>query len=565
MSENLYIQKDVICSMRDGINLYADIYAANNRLKNPVLICRTPYDKNRATYVNDAKILAANGYTIVVQDVRGRFKSEGEFVWMWEDRHITGDAEDGYDTIEWASKLELSDGKIGTWGHSNPSWHTWLMISSANTKLKSALSSGMAARTLDLTRGIFETGRRLEWTYQLASPIRKKLDDHSGPYEQMDSIKYWNRVERGKYIWWTPLSSIPKEPFSELYNPLIKLMKNSNVEMQDFSDIYPNVDIPIMHITGWWDRLIGTVDTFIGLDKVDKKIKNEHKLIIGPWGHDNGNFKKNIGPINYGKQADAKYSDLIIEWYDYQFKNSKLSFPEGKRVKLFVLGDNNWQYFSNWPPLEIEPVTFYLNSKNSASVKNSDGSLEQNPIYENDFDEYIYDPKNPAMSLMLQNSQTVPMDQRENHYRNDILYYETPKMKSSMKLIGNPILHLWASSDVKDTDWVARLAVVYEDGLAVNLSYEILRAKYRDGFKKEKLIPDNSPIEYIIKLRPMGINFLKGQKIRLYITSSDFPNHDRNHNTGNDFWDDNDFKIANQKIYHNKKFSSKIILPLIDN
>lgn len=565
MSENLYIQKDVICSMRDGINLYADIYAANNRLKNPVLICRTPYDKSRATYVNDAKILAANGYTIVVQDVRGRFKSEGEFVWMWEDRHITGDAEDGYDTIEWASKLELSDGKIGTWGHSNPSWHTWLMISSANTKLKSALSSGMAARTLDLTRGIFETGRRLEWTYQLASPIRKKLDDQSGPYEQMDSIKYWNRVERGKYIWWTPLSSIPKEPFSELYNPLIKLMKNSNVEMQDFSDIYPNVDIPIMHITGWWDRLIGTVDTFIGLDKVDKKIKNEHKLIIGPWGHDNGNFKKNIGPINYGKQADAKYSDLIIEWYDYQFKNSKLSFPEGKRVKLFVLGDNNWQYFSNWPPLEIEPVTFYLNSKNSASVKNSDGSLEQNPIYENDFDEYIYDPKNPAMSLMLQNSQTVPMDQRENHYRNDILYYETPKMKSSMKLIGNPILHLWASSDVKDTDWVARLAVVYEDGLAVNLSYEILRAKYRDGFKKEKLIPDNSPIEYIIKLRPMGINFLKGQKIRLYITSSDFPNHDRNHNTGNDFWDDNDFKIANQKIYHNKKFSSKIILPLIDN
>ena len=565
MSENLYIQKDVICSMRDGINLYADIYALDNKVKKPVLICRTPYDKNRATYVNDAKILASNGYTIVVQDVRGRFKSEGEFVWMWEDRNLTGDAEDGYDTIEWASKIELSDGRIGTWGHSNPSWHTWLMISSANTKLKSALSSGMAARTLDLTRGIFETGRRLEWTYQLASPIRKKLDDQSGPYEQMDSIKYWNRVERGKYIWWTPLSSIPKEPFSELYKPLIKLMKNSNVEMQDFSDIYPNVDIPIMHITGWWDRLIGTVDTFIGLDKVDKKIKDEHKLIIGPWGHDNGNFKKNIGPINYGKQADAKYSDLIIEWYDYQFKNAKLSFPEGKRVKLFILGDNNWQYFSNWPPLEIKPITFYLNSKNSASVKNSDGSLEQNPVYENDFDEYIYDPKNPAMSLMLQNSQTVPMDQRENHYRNDILYYETPKMKSSMKFIGNPILHLWASSDVKDTDWVARLAVVYEDGLAVNLSYEILRAKYREGFEKEKLIPDNSPIEYIIKLRPMGINFLKGQKIRLYITSSDFPNHDRNHNTGNDFWDDNDFIIANQKIYHNKKFNSKIILPLLDN
>ena len=119
------------------------------------------------------------------------------------------------------------------------------------------------------------------------------------------------------------------------------------------------------------------------------------------------------------------------------------------------------------------------------------------------------------MSLMLQNSQTVPMDQRDNHYRNDILYYETSKMTSSMKLIGNPILHLWASSDAKDTDWVARLAVVYEDGLAVNLSYEILRAKYRQGFEQEKLIPDENPIEYIIKLRPLGINILEGQKLRL--------------------------------------------------
>ncbi len=561
MSQNIYIQKDVICPMRDGINLYADIYSTDKKSKNPVLICRTPYDKTRATYVNDAKRLAMNGYIVVVQDVRGRFKSEGKFVWMWEDRHLTGDENDGYDTIEWASKLELCNGQIGTWGHSNPSWHTWLMISSGNKKLNSALSSGMAARTLDLTRGIFETGRRLEWTFQLASPIRKKLNDESGPYEQMDSVKYWNRVERGKYIWWTPLSTIPKEPFSELYEPLIKLMKNTNVEMQDFSDIYPNVQIPIMHITGWWDRLIGTVDTFIGLDQVNNKIKNEHKLIIGPWGHDNGNFKRNIGPVDYGENADASYADLITKWYDSQFKKSKPIFPDGKRVKLFILGDNDWQYFSHWPPKEVKPATFYLNSTTSANVKDSDGRLENNPIYNKDYDEYIYDPQNPVMSLMLQNSQTVPMDQRDNHYRNDILYYETSKMESPTKFIGNPILHLWASTDAKDTDWVARLAVVYEDGLVVNLSYEILRAKYRDGFQNEKLIPNDNPIEYIIKLRPLGINVLKGQKLRLYITSSDFPNLYRNHNTGNDFWDDRDFKIAKQKIYHNKNLRSKIIIP----
>ena len=167
------------------------------------------------------------------------------------------------------------------------------------------------------------------------------------------------------------------------------------------------------------------------------------------------------------------------------------------------------------------------------------------------------------MSLMLQNSQTVPMDQRPNHNRNDILLYETEKFQSPTKFIGNPIIKLWASSDAKDTDWVVKLAIIYEDDMPVNLCYEILRAKYRNSYENYELIPNSNPIEYTIKLRPLGINVLKGQKLRLYIASSDFPNHDRNHNTGNDFWDDHEFKIATQKIYHDENHPSRLILPKI--
>ena len=565
MNKNIYVQKNIPCKMRDGTILYSDIYSKDNHSKNPVLICRTPYDKTRSTYTKDARTLASNEYTVIVQDVRGRFESEGEFVWMWENKYLTGDAEDAYDTIEWASKLNLCDGTIGTWGHSNPSWHTWMMLLSEHPNLKSALSSGMAAKTLDLTRGIFETGRRLEWTYQLASPIRKKLDDKSGPYEQLEAIKQWNRVERGKYIWWTPLSTLPKEPFSTLYDPLVKLMKNSHGEMQDFSDVYPKVKIPIMHITGWWDRLIGTVDTFIGLDKQKNQIKNYHKLIIGPWGHDNGNFKGNIGPVNYGKEADESYSDLIIKWYDHQFKDKKLIFPENKRVKLFILGNNKWEYYSEWPPNNSKDEIYYLHSNGDANVKNSNGILSNKLPKQEPPDIYKYDPRDPVMSLMLQNSQTVPMDQRPNHNRNDILLYETEKFTSATKFIGNPIVKLWASSDAKDTDWVVKLAIVYEDDMPVNLCYEILRAKYRNSYENDDLIPNTNPIEYTIKLRPLGINVLKGQKLRLYVASSDFPNHDRNHNTGNDFWDDFEFKIATQKIYHDLNYPSRLILPKIKN
>ena len=165
------------------------------------------------------------------------------------------------------------------------------------------------------------------------------------------------------------------------------------------------------------------------------------------------------------------------------------------------------------------------------------------------------------MSIMLQNSQTVPMDQRPNHNRNDILLYETEKFKSASKFIGNPIVKLWASSDAKDTDWVVKLAIVYDEDTPVNLCYEILRAKYRNSYENYDLIPNTDPIEYTIKLRPLGINVLKGQKLRLYIASSDFPNHDRNHNTGNDFWDDYEFKIATQKIYHDINYPSRLILP----
>ena len=346
---------------------------------------------------------------------------------------------------------------------------------------------------------------------------------------------------------------------------LVKLMKNSHVEMQDFSDIYPKVNVPVMHITGWWDRLIGTVDTFIGLDKQKNPIKNYHKLIIGPWGHDNGNFKGNIGPVNYGKEADESYSDLIIKWYDHQFKGKELIFPKNKRVKLFILGSNKWEYYSKWPPENSENKIYYLHSNGDANVKNSNGILNTKLPNQEPPDTYKYDPKDPVMSLMLQNSQTVPMDQRPNHNRNDILLYETDKFQSPTKFIGNPIAKLWASSDAKDTDWVVKLVIVYENDIPVNLCYEILRAKYRNSYENNDLIPNTDPIEYTIKLRPLGINVLKGQKLRLYITSSDFPNHDRNHNTGNDFWNDNEFKIATQKIYHDVNYPSKLILPRMKN
>jgi putative CocE/NonD family hydrolase len=566
--ENMAVvaEPNMECEARDGVLLRADVYHPQDGGKYPVLLCRTPYNKLTPRYVSDARAMAARGYTVVVQDHRGRYASDGEYAWMFRDWTETHDAEDGYDSVEWAAKLPWSDGRVGTWGHSNASWAIWLMFSTQPPSLTAGLSSGMCENLLDLNFGIFETGRRLEWTHMMGADMRLKAGDTDGPLTPAEANRRWAEVERGKYIWWLPLGDIPGQLFSTLNEQLQTYHRAQNVEFMRFGEFHSKVNVPTLQITGWWDRLIGTVDNFEGLTKRGaEELRDQHRLIIGPWGHDPTDFSRKIGPVDYGPEADRKYHSMITRWYDYQFKGYANGIEEEDPIQMFVLGENVWRGEKEWPLARTQFTPFYLHSEGSANTVFGNGSLsiDTPSSSEAESDEYDYDPRDPVMSLMRADSQAAPVDQSPHDHRQDVLFYETPVLQEELELTGPVRLKLWAKTDGPDTDWAARLAIVFEDGLAMNLTYGIMRAQYREGYENPKLLEPGETYEYDVKLNPVGVLLKPGQKLRLYVASSDFPNFDRNHNTGTPYWEDEELRVAHQTVFHSADKPSHLILPVI--
>ncbi len=632
---NISIQRDAECVTRDGTILRADIYFNPDDDPQPVLVCRTPYNKLLPRYQEHAIDIANGGYTVVVQDMRGRYASDGEYRWMWRDKNETFDVQDGYDTIEWAANLPQSDGRVGTWGHSNASWAIWMMLHSNPPSLAAALASGISMNMLDITFGVWETGRRLEWTYMMAADVRRREGRDDGPLTPEEATYRWNAVERSKYIWWLPLADIPEQVFAGLTEQYQTFLRNTRQDFMRFDEAHPKVEVPVMQITGWWDRLIGTIDNYEGLiTNGNSDLRNQHRLIVGPWGHDATNYTSTVGPIDYGPDANTTYPDLIVRWYDYALKNKDNGTADEKPVQLFILNRNEWIGADAWPLPETQYTNLYLHSNGKANTIHGNGKLsfdcpspsrsegdagersetaggapplshgERDASERSDAsvnvpspaqrerarvrvqggeaatDHFTYDPRDPVMSLMHQNSQSIPIDQAPNDHRQDILVYETEPMTEDLDVIGPLRLKLWASTDAPETDFTAKLAIVHEDGLCVNLTYGIIRtstplsrsgAERRGRERSERgMLADersetagDAPHLYEIKLNPIGCRFLKGQRIRLYISSSDFPNFDRNHNTGKPYYSDTEFRVAQQTIFHTQDMPSHLILPTI--
>jgi uncharacterized protein len=461
--------------------------------------------------------------------------------------------------------LPWSDGRVGTWGHSNASWATWMLASSQPPALKAILASGMGQNLLSMNFGIFETGRRLEWTYIQAADARKRAGEKFGPYTAAAAGERWTNVERNKYVWWLPLAEIPADVFSTLNDDLQTYHRAQNKEFMRFGEFHAKVTAPVMLITGWWDRLIGTIDHYPGLVvHGPAHLRAQHRLIVGPWGHDSTQLSRRIGPVDYGPDAERTYAGLIARWYDFQFKDRDDGLGREAPVQLFILGDNIWRGEQEWPLTRTRYTEMFLRSEGRANTVRGDGvlSFDAPPVAETP-DRFVYDPRDPVMSLMRADAQAAPVDQSPHDHRRDILVYQTPTLDADLEVTGPVVLKLWAASDGLDTDWTAKLAVVLEDGLCMNLTYGIMRARYRDGYETPAPLQPGRPYEYSIALNPIGIVFKKGQRLRLYVSSSDFPNFDRNHNTGADYWSDTELRVAQQTVFHAAVMPSRLILPVI--
>jgi putative CocE/NonD family hydrolase len=557
------VRHNLPCTLRDGTVLRADVYRPRTAGRYPVLLCRTPYDKSSNLYIHDAPVLASFGYIVAVQDCRGRGESDGEFAWTFGFPAMTIEALDGYDSVEWAAGLDGSTGVVGMWGNSYPTGLALRAAGEQPPSLATIFSSGVADRQQNMTFGIFETGRRLQWVYTMAADARKRAGDPFGPHHRDEAGDIWERVLRGKWLWHLPFATIPDDFSSTLKEQFDRYAREVQLDMWDYPAIYDKLEVPIAFTTGWWDRLAHHINNFTGMVASGPAgNRAKHRLVIGPWGHSTDHWSGRLGPRDYGAAGNASYPHKTVRWFDHHIKGMENGSEKDPAVNVFVVNDNEWRGFGAWPVPGTEWTPYFLGSRGAANGQTGDGTLSPK-TGGSEPDRYNYDPRDPVMSVMALDSQALPSNQAPLDRRMDILVYRTPPLERDVLAIGPVVCHLWAASDAPDTDFTVKLCEVGADGLAINLSYGIVRARYRFGYDRETLLDAGEPQEYVITMMPVGIRLKKGSRLRLDVASSDFPNFDRNHNTGRDYWTDSELRVARQTVFHDAAMPSRVILPIL--
>ncbi|GEM_PF-322611 len=559
--------------MSDGTILRADVYRPDDTGSYPVLMLRTPYGRRDDFYIGSARRLAEHGYVVVTQDIRGRFDSDGEFFWQFGPEAWTSDAQDGYDTVEWCARLPLTTGQVGTYGHSYDSWVQWELARLQPPSLTAMFAGGMTARATEFTQGILETGRRMHWVYMLGASDRYRNEDVSVTDARAEAERIWEQVEGSKWVWRLPLSSIPDHVFGSLTEQfqryLAKQHNEEDGEQWNFYPTHPLINVPVCLITGWWDRVVRTTRHYPSLlengnDDVDPR---KHRLVVGPWSHSPRNFcsGSELGDLSFGPQAGRAWEDMIVDWFDFTIKGISNHFGEGP-VQVFLVGSNHWISLDAWPPSGSSFLELYLHSTGSANEPGIQGELSEEMPGDEPSDHYTYDPSDPVMSIITDDAQAAPLDQSALRNRRDIVAYDTQAFEETTFLIGDVELLLWLGTTAPDTDFIAKLVLVQEDGFAVNLSYGAVRLSLVDPIEESASAgtTDQAPARlYRIDMRSLALRVEPGQRIRLMITSSDFPNLDRNHNTGAPYWSDPELRIAGQAIYHDKNHMSVLKIPLM--
>ena len=549
------VERNVPVPMRDGTILRADVHRPDRGGPYPVLVQRTPYGKG-----GDFSRFVEAGYIVVSQDTRGRFDSEGEFDSFWKFK--THEAEDGYDTVEWAAQLRGSTGKVGTFGTSWPANLQWRLASLVPPSLVAMAAFSVPARIWDGEKPCTIRPRTVEWMAGLAVDLRRR-ENIPGVNTRWEHNRLFPK-ELQKWAHWLPWADLPSDFFGHETESLTSWLKNPYADPWKLDEGCKDITVPNLDIVGWHDHANGDMLLFRTMVKEAKTeaARKGSRLIIGPWSHNNA--RRSYGNIDFGPDAFLDRDAVKIRWFDYWLKGKHNGVDNDAPVRIFVMGDNTWRDEPHWPLQRARDKTLFIDSAGNANTPCGNGRLIIERPGSAKTDTYIYDPTDPVPSPSGY-SMPVPMDQRSLANRKDILVYQTEALAERVEVTGNPIVELYASSLAPDTDWFVRLIDVAPDGLARDVSSGLVRARYRNGFDKPELIRPGAVIKYTIRMDPTSNAFLPGHRIRFDITSSDFPKFDRNHNTAADQNSDAALVTAHQTIYHGAGHATRIILPWVPN
>ncbi len=507
--------------MRDGIPLATDLYLPTGSGPFPVILIRTPYDKNGMGGVGADG--ARRGYAMVIQDTRGRFASKGENLPFEGD--YWGVHQDGYDTLEWLGKQPWCNGKIGTFGGSALGITQLGMAGTGTSRLTCQyieVATPNFYQQAVFPGGVFKKAMIEDWL--------------RGTNHSPESLKIWTSHPTYDAFW----------------------------RARDLTTRWEKVNAPALHIGGWYDIFTqGTIDSFLGYQtKGGPKARGKQKLVIGPWTH--GAFLPSAGELTYPNAADPP-NNLRDPWpwFDHYLKGESNGVADLPTVTYYVMGDvsdpkapgNIWRTADRWPPVETQPDAFYFHADRTLStVRPGDDAPAT----------YAYDPHDPVPTIggPQLTLPPGPHDQRAIESRPDVLTFTSEPLRAPLEVTGRVRVTLWASSDAPDTDFFARLCDVYPDGRSMNVCEGQLCARFREGFAQEKLLKPGQVYPFTIDLWSTSIIFNQGHRLRVQITSSSAPGYDPNPNTGAPFRADDRARVARNTIYLDEKHPSQILLPV---
>jgi uncharacterized protein len=554
------IERGVPARMRDGITLRADICRPKAEGKFPVLLTRTPYDKNGA--LGFCMQAVPRGYVVVAQDVRGRYASEGDWY------PFKYESQDGYDTVEWAAALPYSNGKVGMFGGSYVGATQYLAAIANPPHLAGICPNYTASNYHDgwtYQGGAFEQWFNESWTTALAENTMNRRVNTGG-----EAVGWTQTLP----LWSYPVLEAPSA--ARLAPYFTDWLSHPNYDdywkQWSIEDQYARIQVPVFSFGAWYDIFLGgTLRNYVRLKKEagTAAARSGQRLMVYVGGHAGGWTHEKIGAVDFGSKLPFDLGEVTLNWYDSLLKGMANGSDQQKPVKIFVMGKNDWRDEDDWPLQRAKATRYYLHSTKPANGLEGGGTLSTSVPGEEKPDQYVYDPNNAVPTiggpLCCEPLPTGigPEDQRPAEARDDVLVFSTPAFAQSTELTGPILLDLYVSSSAVDTDFTGKLVDVWPNGFAQNLTDGILRLRYRTSQEKPELGNPGEIYHISVDLWATSNVFLPGHRLRLEVSSSNFPRFDRNLNTGEDQARGTRMVKATNVIYHDKSRPSALVLPVV--
>jgi putative CocE/NonD family hydrolase len=559
-SNGVTVERDVALKMRDGVTLRADICRPKAEGRFPVLLTRTPYDKDEV--IDFCVKGAERGYVVVAQDVRGRYASEGDWY------PFKYESQDGYETVEWAAGLPYSNGKVGMFGGSYVGATQYLAAIAGPPHLAGICPNYTASNYHDgwtYQGGAFEQWFNESWTTGLAvNTISRHANSAS------DAVSWTQKL---------PLRSYPvlKTPLAEELAPYFTdWLAHPNYDeywkQWSIEDQYAKIQVPVFSLGAWYDIFLGgTLRNYARLKKEagTEAARHGQRLMVYVGGHAGGSTKQKVGAVDFGDKLPFDVGEATLRWYDNLLGGIANGVDREKPVRIFVMGKNDWREEDDWPLERANPTRYYLRSTKAANGLDGGGTLSTVAPAEEKPDQYVYDPNDavPTIGGPLccgpLPTGIGPQDQRPAEARADVLVFSTPAFTQNTEVTGPISLDLYVSSSAVDTDFTGKLVDVWPNGFVQNLTEGILRLRYRNSQEKPELGNPGEIYHISVDLWATSNVFLPGHKLRLEVSSSNFPRFDRNLNTGEDQSRGTHMVKATNIIYHDKSRPSALVLPIV--